>query len=122
VRADGVMMQEASIDLWLELSQHPDPKVRRRAVASACSCHIKTNYQQIWDRLLAMAWDPDPRVRSMVLHNLVDGSPSVRQDEVVAALERMQHDADPNLRRRVRRLVAYYRRTGTVNAGKAMGL
>lgn len=116
------MMQKASIDRWLELTQHPDPKVRRRAVACACSCHIKSNYHRVWDRLLAMAEDPDYRVRSIVLHNLVDGSPSVRKDEVVATLERMQHDPDPNLRRRVRRLVAYYRRTGNVNAGKAMGL
>lgn len=117
-----MITQRPSIDSWLELTQHPDPQVRRRAVASACSCHIKTNRQQIWDRLLAMAEDSDSRVRSYVVHNLVDGSPSVRKDEVVATLERMQHDADPNLRRRVRRLVAYYRRTGTVNAGKAMGL
>jgi hypothetical protein len=116
------LIQGPSIDVWLALTQHPDPKVRRGAVASACSCHTKANYQQIWDRLLAMAEDPDPKVRSYVLHNLVDGSPSVRQDEVVAILERMQQDADPHLRRRVRRLVAYYRRTGTVNAGKAMGL
>jgi hypothetical protein len=34
----------------------------------------------------------------------------------------MLHDSDLHLRRRVRRLMAYYRRTGTVNAGKAMGL
>jgi hypothetical protein len=115
-------MKGAFIDLWLELTQHRDPKVRRRAVASACSCHLKANHLQIWDRLLAMTEDPDSSVRSHVLHNLVDGSPSVRRDEVVARLERMQHDADPHLRRRVRRLVAYYRRTGTVNAGKAMGL
>ena len=69
-----------------------------------------------------MTEDPDSSVRSYVVHNLVDGSPSVRKEEVVATLERMQQDADFHLRRRVRRLVAYYRRTGTVNAGKAMGL
>jgi len=69
-----------------------------------------------------MSCDPDSKVRSYVLHNLVDGSPSSRKDEVVAALERMQQDPDPQLLRRARRLVAYYRRTGTVNAGKAMGL
>src|ERR1700731_2338084 len=103
-----MLMQGTSIDLWLELTQHPDPKVRRGAVASACSCHIKANHEQIWGRLFAMTEDPDSRVRSYVVHNLVDGSPTVRQDEVVATLERMQHDADPYLRRRVRRLVAYY--------------
>ncbi|HEY2105893.1 MAG TPA: hypothetical protein VGH29_08910, partial [Candidatus Binataceae bacterium] len=69
------------MELWLELTQHPDPKVRRRAVASACSCHIKANQRQIWDRLLAMTQDPDSSVRSYVLHNLVDGSPAVRKDK-----------------------------------------
>jgi HEAT repeat protein len=114
--------QRLSIDQWFELTRHPDPKVRRRAVGSACSCHTKTDYPQVWDCLLAMSRDPDSKVRSYVLHNLVDGSPSSRKDEVVAALERMQQDPDPQLRRRARRLVAYYRRTGIVNAGKAMGL
>jgi hypothetical protein len=114
--------QRLSIDQWFELTRHPDPKVRRRAVGSACSCHTKTDYPQVWDCLLAMSRDPDSKVRSYVLHNLVDGSPSSRKDEVVAALVRMQQDSDPRLRRRARRLVAYYRRTGIVNAAKAMGL
>ncbi len=82
----------------------------------------KADYPQVWDCLLAMSQDRDAKVRSYVLHNLVDGSPSSRKDEVVAALERMQQDPDPHLRRRARRLVAYYRRTGIMNAGKAMGL
>jgi hypothetical protein len=115
-------MDEPSINQWLELSRHPDPRIRRRAVAAACSCHVKANYAQVWDRIIAMAEDPDPKVRSWVVHNLVDGSPSVRNGEVLATLERMQHDPDPHLRRRVRRLVAWYRRTGIVNAAKAMGL
>jgi hypothetical protein len=71
-----------------ELTRHPDPKVRRRAVVSACSRHTKADYPQVWDCLLAVSRDPDSKVRSYVLHNLVDGSPSSRKDEVVAALEK----------------------------------
>jgi hypothetical protein len=111
-----------AINQWLETTWDQDPKVRRRAVGWACSCHTKADFPQVWDRLLAMSQDSDSKVRSGVLHNLVDGSPSSRKDEVVAALERMQQDPDPHLRRRARRLVGYYRRTGIVNAGKALGL
>lgn len=114
--------QRLSIDQWLELTRHRDPKVRRRAVGAACSCLTKADYPRVWDCLLAVSQDPDSKVRSYVLHNLVDGSPASRKDEVVATLERMQQDPDSQLRRQARRLVAYYRRTGIVNAGKAMGL
>jgi hypothetical protein len=89
-------MDELSISQWLELTRHSDPKVRRRAVVSACSCHVKANHAQVWDRVIAMAEDPDSKVRSWVAHNLVDGSPSDRNGEVLATLERMQNDPDPH--------------------------
>jgi hypothetical protein len=62
-----------------------------------------------------MAADDDFQVRSTVLHVLCDGSPRSREQEVVAALQRLQHDPDVGLRRRVRKVLAQYRRSGTVN-------
>jgi hypothetical protein len=84
-------------------------------VRQLCPCHLKRNDAQVWDRLIAMATDDDPKVRSTVLHVLCDGSPRSREQEVIAALPRMQRDNDEGLRRRARKVLAQYRRTGTVN-------
>jgi HEAT repeats len=99
----------------LELTRDRDPRKRKWAVRQLCPCHLKYNDDQIWDRLSAMAADDDRQVRSTVLHVLCDGSPRSREQEIVAALERMQHDPDMGLRRRVRKVLAQYRRSGTVN-------
>ena len=99
----------------LELTRDRDPRQRTWAVRQLCPCHLKHNAAQVWDRLIAMATDDDPHVRSTVLHVLCDGSPRSREQEVIVALERMQHDTDVGLRRRVRKVLAQYRRTGTVN-------
>jgi HEAT repeat protein len=99
----------------LELTRHPDPRVRRRALRELCPCDLKANRPAVWDRVIEMAGDPDARVRSAVLHSLCDGSPRERETEVVAALERLAGDADRGLRRRARQVLASYRRTGRVN-------
>jgi HEAT repeat protein len=105
----------AGLDEVLELTHDRDPRQRRWAVRQLCPCHLKHNDDRVWDRLLAMAADDDPQVRGTVLHVLCDGSPRSRAPEVIAALERMQRDPDVGLRRRVRKVLAQYRRTGIVN-------
>jgi hypothetical protein len=62
-----------------------------------------------------MTGDPDAKVRSHVLHVLADGSPRELESEVVAAIEGMMHDPDVKLRRRVRKLISQYRRSGNIN-------
>src|ERR687883_573626 len=84
----------------LELTHHRDPRQRTWAMRQLCPCHLRHN---------------DAQVRSTVLHVLCDGSPRSREQEVIAALQRMQHDTDVRLRRRARKVLAQYRRTGTVN-------
>jgi len=59
--------------------------------------------------------DPDPVVRYQVLHNLCDGSPKIREEEVIKALESMHNDTDPYIRRRVHQVLSNYRRTGKWN-------
>ena len=98
-----------------ELTRDRDPRKRKWAVRQLCPCHLKRNDAQVWDRLIAMASDDDPHVRSTVLHVLCDGSPRSREQAVIAALQQMQHDTDVGLRRRARKVLAQYRRTGTVN-------
>jgi hypothetical protein len=69
----------------------------------------------VWDRTLEMASDADVKVRATVLHLLCDGSPRERNAEVVAAVERLQHDPDDKLRRLARKVMAQYRKTGQIN-------
>src|SRR5205085_2247670 len=92
-----------------------NPRRRTWAVRPLCPCHLKRNDDQIWNRLIAMATDDDPQVRSTVPCGLCDGTPRSHEQEVIAALERMQHDTDVGVRRRVRKVPTQYRRTGTVN-------
>jgi hypothetical protein len=62
-----------------------------------------------------MVSDEDARVRADVFHTFCDGSPRAREGDVVRALERMQRDPDPKLRRRVRKMLAHYRAGGSIN-------
>ena len=112
------MMQNTSrheIDELLELSRSEDARARNEALRVLCPCHVKFNERRVWDRALEMTADPDVKVRATVLHLLCDGSPRERQAEVVAAVERMQQDADNKLRRRARKVMAQYRKTGDIN-------
>ncbi|HZG67418.1 MAG TPA: HEAT repeat domain-containing protein [Herpetosiphonaceae bacterium] len=84
-------------------------------MGALCPCHVQADIEQVWDRLIAMVHDPEAKVRSSVLHALCDGSPRVRESEIVRAIESMYHDPDPKLRRHVRHVLASYRRTGKIN-------
>jgi vesicle coat complex subunit len=108
-------LDRALIDELLAQTHDPNPASRCAAVQSLCPCHVQANITPVWNRLLALAHDPDVRVRATILHTLCDGSPREREAEVVRALETMYQDPDPKLRRRVRQILAQYRRTGAVN-------
>jgi hypothetical protein len=103
------------IPMWLARTYDADARVRRDAVMHLCPCHLKHNVTAVWDRLVAMGADPDRDVRNWVLHVLTDGSPRARAAEVAQVLERLAHDRDPKLRRKARRILAHYRRAGTLN-------
>jgi hypothetical protein len=103
------------IDDLLDLTRSDDARERNGALRVLCPCHVKFNDPRVWDRALEMAEDPDAKVRGTVLHLLCDGSPRERNAEVVAAVERMQHDPDDKLRRRARKVMAQYRKTGQIN-------
>jgi hypothetical protein len=103
------------IDIFLEKTHHPNPRVRRAAVAHLCPCHVRRNHERVWDRMVAMATDTDSNVRNWVLHVLTDGSPRSRQAEVAKVLSQMHDDPDLNVRRKARKILAEYRRTGDLN-------
>ena len=112
---EGVPMKSHEINQLLEATRDKNPKIRKSALLQLCPCHVRANHEEIWDRLFEIQTDSDSGVRSVVLHNLCDGSPREREDEVVAAVERLANDRDRKLRRRARNALASYRRTGIIN-------
>ncbi len=110
-------MRADIVDSLLEQSRDPEASVRKKAVRELCPCEIKFNSAPAWDRLIEMVEDPDVDVRRNVFHVLIDGSPNDRQNDVVAALERMRNDPYRKLRRLVRKVLARHHREGRINFG-----
>lgn len=54
-------------------------------------------------------------VRYQVLHNLCDGSPNDREEEVIAAVKTFERDSCKKIKRAVNQVLASYNRTGKWN-------
>ncbi|MDD9959260.1 MAG: hypothetical protein OXU66_09995 [Gammaproteobacteria bacterium] len=108
-------MNPLEIKELLEATHNSNAKNRKAALLKLCPCRVKANKAEIWDRLLAMRSDDDAGVRSIVLHNLCDGSPKVRHEEIVNAVEELAQDEDRKIRRRARNTLAVYRKSGVIN-------
>ena len=111
------MTRIANDELAALLSQtySADSRERAEAVRLLCPCHVKRNEPRVWDRIISMANDPDAKVRSQVLHVLADGSPREREGQVVSAIQAIAYDEEESLRRRARKVLAQYRRSGSIN-------
>jgi HEAT repeat protein len=103
-----------AIDGLLELSRSEQNWARQLACRNLCTCHVRADDDRVWTRLLELTGDPDPRVRSDVIHALTDSTPAPRVPAVIQALESRHNDPDVRIRRRVRKTLAHYRRTGKV--------
>jgi hypothetical protein len=103
-----------AIDGLLELSRSEDSRVRQLACRNLCTCHVPADDGRVWTRLLQLLGDPDPRVRGDVIHAITDSTPAPRVPAVVLALESRHNDPDVGIRRRVRKTLAHYRRTGKI--------
>ena len=99
----------------LEQTHDKNPRVRKEAVKLLCPCEVKFDSDEVWDRLFEMVEDEDDNVRSLVFHNFTDGVPKERNERAVAVIESMAHDPHAKLRRRVRKTLARYRRTGNLD-------
>jgi HEAT repeat protein len=98
----------------LELSRSEDSRARQLACKNLCTCHVRADDDRVWTRLLELVADPDPLVRGDVIHSLTDSTPAARVPAVIRALESRHNDPDERIRRRVRKTLAHYRRTGKV--------
>ena len=105
----------------LKLTYSEDPLVRKRALKALCPCHswretsLESSPSEFWDRICDMAQDEERDVRMMVLHTLCDGSPHSRLEDVLAALQVLGRDADPKIRRKARKALNSYQRSGRWN-------
>ena len=115
VKGRDIRVELESLPDLLRLSRAEDMETRAAAVQYLCPCHVQRNEPEVWNRLFELTQDPDLKIRNIVFHILGDGSPRERAQDVVVALEGMYQDPDPKLRRRVRKLLAHFRRTNTVN-------
>jgi len=103
-----------ALDGLLELSWSQESRARQLACRNLCTCHVRGDDNRVWTRLLELVGDPDPRVRGDVIHAITDSTPAPRVPAVIQALESRHNDPDAAIRRRVRKTLAHYRRTGKV--------
>jgi hypothetical protein len=85
---------------------------RQHALRNLCTCHVQADDDEVWATLVRMLDDPVVRVRAEALHAVTDSTPASRVETVVAALEAHRDEDDLKLRRRIRKTLAHYRRTG----------
>ena len=100
---------------WLELTRSQNARERRKALRALCPCEVKSDNPEVWQRVLELIDDPDPGVRRWVVHVVCDGSPAAYRGQILSALEPRYHDPDDRVRKSVRRVLASYRHSGTVN-------
>jgi HEAT repeats len=112
--ADERRTARDAIDGLLELSRSQESKARQLACRNLCTCHVRADDDRVWMRLLELVGDPDARVRGDVIHAITDSTPAPRVPAVIQALESRHNDPDVGIRRRVRKTLAHYRRTGKV--------
>ena len=105
----------AEIPRILELTYDGDVKVRRLAAKNLCGCHVRADHPEVWERIYELLEDADAGVRGDAVHALGDSAPKHLAQRTAAALEPLYNDPDPVLRKRVRKVINAYRRTGSVN-------
>lgn len=87
---------------------------RQVALRNLCTCHVQADDDTVWETLLRMLDDDSVKVRTEAVHAVTDSTPRIRVPVVVDALEARRNESDPKLRRRIRKVLAHYRRTGVL--------
>jgi vesicle coat complex subunit len=105
----------SDIDVIIDLTHHPNPQVRQRALREMCPCRVKTDIDDFWMRVFEMTDDPAENVRYQVLHTMCDGSPAHLESQVAEGLDHFNRDPDKKIRRQAHKALTAYRRTGKWN-------
>jgi hypothetical protein len=65
--------------------------------------------------VISLKNDPSDIVREQAVHNLCDGSPKEMEEKVIETLETMWNDQSEVVRKKVRKVLVGYRKTGRWN-------
>jgi len=104
------------VENYIARTHDPVPSRRKKALQELCPCRVGKDFDVVWARILEMVEDPDPTVRYQALHNLADGSPRDREEQVISIIhEKLRNDLDEKVRRAARRVLESHRRTGKWN-------
>lgn len=108
-------MSDESFHDYIKRTYDPDAKKRKQALKDLCPCHVKADIPELWERIFECLHDEDGIVRDQALHALGDGSPSHLEERIVEAVEKMYNDPHPDVKKKARRMLNSYRRTGKWN-------
>ena len=108
-------MCDESIQDYIRRTRDPDPIKRKRALKDLCPCHVRQDIPELWERIFECLEDEEGIVRDQALHALGDGSPAHLEERIVEAIENMYNDPHPDVKKKARRMLNSYRRTGKWN-------
>jgi len=113
--AATIEMCDEAISDYIKRTYHPDPRERKKALKDLCPCHVRADIPELWERIFELLKDDDGLVRDQALHALGDGSPRHLEEQIITAVEEMYNDTNDNVRRKARKMLTAYRRTGKWN-------
>lgn len=102
-------------EFFIAETMEKDWKRRKEALKTLCPCKVKHYDPKIWDRIFEMVTDENELVREQVVHTLCDGSPKELEEEVITKLESLWNDPSEKVKKKVRKALNSYRRTGVWN-------
>lgn len=108
-------MCDETISEYLRRTYDPDPRKRKAALKDLCPCHVRADIPELWERIFELLKDEEGIVRDQALHALGDGSPSHLEERIVEAVEGLYNDPHPDVKKKARRVLNSYRRTGKWN-------
>ena len=108
-------MCNETVTEYIARTHDPNPIKRKRALKELCPCHVKTDIPEVWERIFEMCDDEDGWVRDQALHSLGDGAPNHLEGRIVQVLEEKYNDPHPEVKRKARKMLNSYRRTGKWN-------
>lgn len=108
-------MCDETISEYIQRTHDPSPLKRKRALRELCPCHVRQDIPEVWERVFEMLDDESGIVRDQALHALGDGSPAHLEERIVAAVEGLYNDPHPDVKKKARRMLNAYRRTGKWN-------
>ena len=108
-------MCDETIKEYLQRTYDFDPRKRRKALQDLCPCHVRADIPELWERIFVLLEDEEGCVRDQALHALGDGSPLHLEERIVEAAERLYNDPHPPVKKKARKILNSYRRTGKWN-------